>query len=181
MTGSPQAIAARALKHLHRAERLLTFLAFAVMAGAVFADVLIREFSGSGWLYATPIAVWANVVVVLLGIGLASQDGAHLRPRFADAWVPKSWDPIMRRVQEAVFAVFCLLFAILCWQVVAESMRLREYGSVLRILIWPIQAVMPIAFTLAALRHGLYACMPALRPREHDEASEALETSEIRA
>lgn len=181
MASSERDLTATVLRVAHRCERWITFIAFGVMAGAVFADVLIREIWGSGWLYATPIAVWANVVVVLVGIGLASHDGAHLRPRFADAWLPKSWDKTMHRVQEATFALFCTAFAVLCWQVVSESMRLQEYGSVLRILIWPIQSVMPLAFAMAALRHGIYAWRLDLRPREHDEATEALAATEVRA
>jgi TRAP-type C4-dicarboxylate transport system permease small subunit len=178
MSQPPRDSLAKFLRALHAVERAVTFAAFTVMAGAVFADVVIRETQGSGWLYATPIAVWANVIVVLIGIGLASNDGAHLRPRFADGWVPKSFDPLMKRIQEAVFALFCFAFAWLCWTVVADSIRLKEYGSVLRILIWPIQAVMPLAFVLAGIRHAIYAIRSDLRPREHDEASDALAQSE---
>ena len=152
------------LKMIERVEGVLTFIAFSVMVVVVFGDVLVREITGSGLLWARQVGVYSNIVVVMLGFGLASAHGNHLRPRFADNWLPQSWDGFITHAQEALMALFCLAFAILAVQVVAETYQLQERSVILRIIIWPIQAVIPLAFGLATLRHGFFAIWPALRP-----------------
>lgn len=147
-----------------KGEGALTFVAFTVMVVVVFGDVLVREITGSGLLWARQVGVYGNVVVVMMGFGLASAHGNHLRPRFADNWLPKSWDGALTHAQEALMALFCLAFAVIAWQVVTETYQLQERSVILRIVIWPIQVVIPLAFSVATLRHGLFAVWPALRP-----------------
>lgn len=159
----------RALELLRGFELAVTTAAFAVLAAVIFADVLVRESTGSGLPWARQIGVYANVVVTIVGIGLASASGAHLRPRFADRWLPAAWDPALTRIGEALTALFCLAFAWVALTVVRETYALDERSIVLRLMVWPFQAVLPAAFLLAALRHACYAAWPALRPAERGE------------
>ena len=39
----------------------------------------------------------------------------------------------------------------------------------LRLIVWPFQSVLPLAFLFAFLRHGCYALWPDLRPAERGE------------
>ncbi len=151
-----------------RFERAVTFVAFLLLIVVVFGDVVSREVSGTGIHWARQAGVYANIIVVMFGIGLASADGAHLRPRFADGWLPASWDPLVSRLKEFLMAAFCGVFAWVAFSVVAETFVLQERSAVLRTLVWPVQAVIPLVFLLAALRHTLFGLYPALRP---DEAS----------
>ena len=109
--------------------------------------------------------LFTTAIVVMLGIGVASAEGAHLRPRFADGWLPRSWDPALLRLQECLMAIFCIAFAAVALGVVMESYELQERSSVLRTLVWPVQTIMPVVFLFAAIRHGLFAIYPALRPQ----------------
>ena len=70
----------RFLGWLGSAERAVTGVAFLVLIVAVFIDVLNREFTGTGLHWARQAGVYANVFVVMFGLGLASAGGAHLRP-----------------------------------------------------------------------------------------------------
>ena len=160
---------ARWLARLHAAELAITCAAFATLAAVVFADVLFREFTGSGLSWARQIGVYANVIVTIIGIGVASGGGAHLRPRFADGWLPRAWDPVLVRVGEGLTAVFCLAFALIAAWVVRETWLLDERSVVLRLAVWPFQLALPAAFLIAALRHGAYGIWPALRPAERGE------------
>lgn len=155
-----------------RVERAVTFAAFMIMVAVVFADVAARELSGTGLHWARQAGVYANLVVVMFGIGLASADGAHLRPRFADSWLPRAWDPWLNRVREWLMALFCLAFAVVAGDVVADSYAMGERSAVLRLVVWPVQAVIPVAFGLAALRHALFGCYPTLRPPDGNTAAE---------
>ena len=85
--------------------------------------------------------------------------------RFADNWLPRSWDGALTRIQELLMALFCLCFAVLAFQVVTETYELNERAVVMRFVIWPIQAVIPLAFAIATLRHGMFAVWPQLRPQ----------------
>lgn len=152
------------LLRLVAAERALAICAFLLLVAVVFLDVVSRELRGTGLPWALQLGLYANWALVLLGLGIASADGAHLRPRFADRWLPATWEPLVVRVQELVTALFCLGFVALAIPVVLETRALAERGAVLGNLLWPLQALMPLVFGLAALRHGLYACWPALRP-----------------
>ncbi len=160
-----RATAATFLTLLARVERMAAFVAFLLLTAVVFLDVASRELTGAGLHWALQIGVYANFVVVMLGLGVATASGSHLRPQFADSWLPRSWDPAVVRVQEAVTASFFVGFAVIGVAVVGETRMLQERAPVLGNLIWPLQALMPLVFGLAAVRHGLYAFWPGLRPQ----------------
>jgi len=162
-------VVSKILARIGAAERILSFSAFVILIGVVFADVVSRELTGTGLHWARQAGVYANLFVVMFGIGIASAHGAHLRPRFADGWLPTRWEPVLIRVQEGLMALFCLCFAGVAAWVVADSYTLGERSVVLRIAIWPFQAVIPLVFLIAAFRHAIYASLTSLRPNEIEQ------------
>ncbi len=156
----------RLLERLSSLERAITCVAFLVLIVAVFADVLSREVTGTGLHWARQTGVYANVVVVMFGLGLASAGGSHLRPRFADRWLPARMEPVLTRFNDLGMGLFCLSFAWIAAGVVVESIALGELSVALRVAVWPFQSVVPLAFGLAGLRHLAYAAFPELRPAE---------------
>lgn len=169
------------LKFLLRLEQAGTTLAFAVMVGVLAWDIAGRELFGGGKIWATPIAVYANVVVAFIGIGIASAHGTHLRPRFMDGLAPKSLAPVFDRLTDAGFALFAIGAGVLCWRVVLESIDLQETDAVLQWQVWPFQIILVAAFALAATRHTLYALWPALRPAVHGGENAPPTEEEIKA
>lgn len=153
------------LTWLTRIERFMAVSLFAFMAAVVLADVAAREFTGLGIGGAPRLAVYAFIAMALISFGLASQSAEHLRPRFADALFPDSWEISLQRIQETIMSVFCLVFAWVALGVVAETAALGEVSRSLKIPIWPMQSVFPLAFFLAAIRHGLFALYPAIKPK----------------
>jgi TRAP-type C4-dicarboxylate transport system permease small subunit len=154
------------LRRVGALEKAVTFGAFIILIAVVFADVLSRELTGSGLHWARQAGVYANIFVVMIGIGIASAEGAHLRPRFADGWLPQSWDPVLIRLQEGLMALFCMAFAWVAAGVVLDSYLLSERSAVLQVVIWPVQSIIPLVFLMATIRHGLYGIFPGLRPVE---------------
>ncbi len=166
---------AAVLDRIARFERAVTFMFFLVLIAAVFADVVSREVGGTGLHWARQVGVYANLLVILFGIGLASAAGTHLRPRFADHWLPERWSGALDRIQEGIMALFCTGFAVVATGVVADGYVLGERSAVLGTLIWPLQAILPLVFGLAAFRHGAYALYPTLRPDSADvEATQSI-------
>lgn len=158
--------AERFIEYLYRFEKAVALLAFAVMTLVIIADVVSRKVTGQGIAGAPRIAVYAMIITALISFGLASHNGRHLRPRFADSWLPERWLGGIIRLQECLTAVFCLTFAITAVIVVYDTYQLQETSRMLRIAIWPMQTVMPCAFFIGAIRHMIYALYPALRPNE---------------
>ena len=60
--------------------------------------------------------------------------------------------------------LFCLLFSIVATQVVIETFNDDVQSIVLRIAIWPFQAIIPVAFFMTSIRHLIYTIYPNLRP-----------------
>jgi TRAP-type C4-dicarboxylate transport system permease small subunit len=147
-------------------EKILAIAAFGILVVVIFGDVVSREFSGAGLYWASQTGVWANVFVVMAGFGLATADGMHLRPRFADNWLPANWSPVLESLQHALMALFCLLIGLLAARVVLGSYQLGEVSIELYLPIWPVQIMLPIAFFVGALRHAIYALYVDLRPTE---------------
>lgn len=152
------------LQGMQRLEQVGTTLAFAVMVIVLGWDILGRELLGGGKIWATPVAVYANIFLAFIGIGVASAHGAHLRPRFLDRLGPRRWDATLERIGDAGFALFGAAAAGLCLSMLRESIELAETDPVLPVQIWPLQGILVAGFALAAVRHALYALYPALRP-----------------
>jgi TRAP-type C4-dicarboxylate transport system permease small subunit len=162
---------ARCLEKIHSLERAVACAAFLILAGVLFADVLSREFLGTGFAWARQLGVYANLAVTLAGLGLASAGAAHLRPRFADRWAPLSWAPILDRAQDAVTAIFMILFSVGAVLAVSDTLALDERTATPAWAVWPFQALLPVAFLVAAFRHAAYAIVPELRPTAGNAAS----------
>lgn len=166
-------IAGAFLRRVLALETVILVASFAVLVAVTFADVLLRRVTGSGLLWSRDLGIYANVWLSMLGIGIASGSGSHLRPRFMDHWIRPGWEPCMQRLQEVLAAVG---FAVLCWvasRVVAETRSLGDINTVLRWPVWISQLCMPLSFGLAACKHALFAWYTDLRPQDRDETSEA--------
>jgi TRAP-type C4-dicarboxylate transport system permease small subunit len=159
-----KALAASLLAVLRQAERWSTTAAFVLMVLVLGWDILGRELLGGGKIWATPIAVYANVFIAFIGMGVASAGGAHLRPRFMDPLAPKAWHGALDRIGDFGFALFALGAAVLCWRMLRETIELQETDPVLQWQVWPFQIILVAAFGIAVLRHTLYGLFPALRP-----------------
>lgn len=158
--------AGRFIEYLYRFEKLVALLGFAVMTGVIIADVMSRKITGQGLAGAPRVAVYAMIMSAFISFGLASHTGRHLRPRFADHWLPERGQGAIIRIQEGLTAAFCLTVALIAVGVVYETYLLQETSRMLRLAIWPMQTVMPLAFFFGAIRHGLYGLYPLLRPHE---------------
>ena len=159
------------LQTLLALESAILLTAFAILILVTFADVALRTISGSGLLWSRDVGIYANIWLSMLGIGIASSQGSHLRPRFMDSWVRAEWHSWLPRLQELLTAAGFLALAVIATQVVADTRALGDSNSVLRWPIWICQLCMPLALGFAACKHSLFALFPALRPGERDETT----------
>lgn len=157
------------LTWLRRVEVVVCVTAFAAAALALIADVLARELLGNGIFGAQRFAVWATAIAGLVGFALVTSEAGHLRPQFADKWLPRALDPYMDRIGDAVSALICIGLGYYATDFVLNSIRLGERGMAIPIKVWPIQLILPWMFFSSALRHLVFTGFPELRPAPKEE------------
>jgi TRAP-type C4-dicarboxylate transport system permease small subunit len=169
------------LSGLLRLEQGLTSLAFACMVLVLGWDIVSRELLGGGRIWATPIAVYGNVLIAFIGMGVASAGGAHLRPKFFDRHAPMAWSGALNRLTDFGFAAFCVAAAWLCWVVVKDSVKLDELDPVMQWPVWPFQCIVVLGFGFGVLRHTIFGIWPALRPQAATGESDAPSDEQVQA
>jgi TRAP-type C4-dicarboxylate transport system permease small subunit len=161
--------AKRFLRGLWFLEATVCVLAFSITALALMADVLGREFFGNGIFGAQRLAVWTTAIAGIVGFALVTAENGHLRPRFADGWLPRALEPYMARFGELLSAAICIFLGLYAIDFVASSRELGERGMAIPILVWPIQLILPWMFFSSAVRHLVFAAFPSLKPAPKDE------------
>lgn len=154
----------RIFKGLRYLETFVCVAAFAIVVIALMSDVLGREVFGHGVFGAQRIAVWAAAVVGLVGFALVTADAGHLRPQFADRWLPRAAEPVLGRVADVVSALICAFLGYYAVLFVRSSFELGERGIGITIEVWPLQIILPWMFLSSAVRHLGFAVFPALKP-----------------
>ena len=152
------------LKWLWRLEATVCVVTFSLTAMALMADVLSRELLGDGIFGAQRFAVWTTAIAGLLGFALVTSENGHLRPQFADKWIPAALEPYMDRIGELLSMAICLFLGWYAIGFVQSSMQLGERGMAIPIKVWPIQTVLIWMFFSSAFRHAAFAIWPTLRP-----------------
>lgn len=139
---------------------------YAVLAILLLADVVGRELFSQGIFGAQRVAVYCTIVAGNFGLALAAAAGAHIRPRFADGWVPQAWGARLDRVADVITGTVFVAVAFFATRLVQESFDFETVSPVIDWKIWPVQAVIPLGYVLAAAHYFVFAAYPALRPRQ---------------
>ncbi len=139
---------------------------YAALALLLLADVLGREFFDHGIFGAQRVAVYCTIVAGNFGLALAAAAGAHIRPRIADRWVPDAWSAPLDRFADFLTGAVFMVVAFFATRLVEESFSFETVSPVIDWKIWPVQAVIPLGYVLAAVHYFVFAAYPALRPRQ---------------
>jgi len=156
--------AGRSLFLLSRLEAGIAIIAFTVISVLLIGDVLLREFFNSYIFGAQRVSVYAMIVAGFLGIGLAADQGKHLRPTVADGLIPSGYERAAARVGAIIMAA---VFFTLVWfgiQFVADAIRYGDLARSIKIPVWIVQVIVPYAFCSAGLRYLVFAIFPDLNP-----------------
>lgn len=154
------------LLHLYRLEAAVAVLAYLIITIALMTDIVSREVFGQAIWGIQKVAVYGAVIAGLIGLGLATAKGKHIRPKFTDAWLPEHWQAAATRIGDLVA---CLTFLTAAWvsmELVQSSYEFNFLAPVLDWPIWPFQLLLPYTFTSTAIRHAVFTLEPQLRPQE---------------
>ncbi len=155
------------LRTLRVLESVVATGAYAAVASLLIYDVIGREIFGTSFLGADQLAVYGAIIAGFLGLTLATSDSAHLRPAFMD-FVFKGREALAIRLGDTISAVFFLAAAVVAWSFVAVSMEAQDRAPVFYFVVWPLQIIIPYAFASCAIKHGIFALRPDLRPSANE-------------
>ncbi|MFK7755000.1 MAG: TRAP transporter small permease [Sedimentitalea sp.] len=151
------------LRSLRFVESLVATGAYATVATLLICDVVGREVFGTAFLGADQLAVYGAIIAGFLGLTLATSDNAHLRPGFMD-FVFKGREATAIRIGDGMSCAFFIASAVVAWSFVSVSMEAQDRAPVFYFVVWPLQIIIPYAFMSCALKHGIFALRPSLKP-----------------
>lgn len=157
------------LRWLRRVESVIATIAYGVVAALLIYDVIGREVFGTSFLGADQLAVYGAIIAGFLGLTLATSDNAHLRPGFMD-FAFRGRDALATRIGDFVSCGFFIAAAAVAWSFVSISMQAQDRAPVFYFVVWPLQIIIPYAFASCAVKHGVFALRPDLKP--HPDAAQ---------
>lgn len=144
----------RLVKAVTWAENALLIGMLALMVGLAAAQIFMRNFFDTSIFGADQILRLLVLWVAFLGAVAASREGKHIHVDAIARWLPK-------RVKSGVVAItdlftFCVCL-ILTWQSLRFMQSARESGEMVfgTLPVWVAELILPLAFTLIALRYSL--------------------------
>ncbi len=155
----------RARAQLQRLEDLLLALLLTAMILLATSQILMRNLWDYSLAWGDPTLRLMVLWITLLGAMAATRDNNHIRIDLLTRYLPESAGRIARRLTDGFTALVC---ALLAWH--SARFVLFEYEDGSRFLdllpIWPFQLVMPVGFSIIALRLLLSSFTGHPRQRE---------------
>jgi C4-dicarboxylate transporter DctQ subunit len=140
------------MKLLKRLDEWLIATLLAAMTLLTFAQVVMRYVFNSGFTWAQELTSILFAFMIFIGISYGVRVGAHIG---VDALI-KIFTPKVRRIVSFIAVLFCMLYAgMVIYGSFQYVMKMRKVGIELEdlpIQIWIVRAILPIGFTLLALR-----------------------------
>ncbi|MEX0900239.1 MAG: TRAP transporter small permease [Gammaproteobacteria bacterium] len=147
------------MKHVEDALLVILLLALVVFAGA---QIGARNLFDAGWIWGEQLVRVGVLWVGLLGAVVASRDDRHLRIDVVPRLLPPRGQVACAVIAHGVSAGVC---AVIAWHAGEFVLAEREYGAagIGAVSGWVLQAVMPVAFALMAMRHAAHVLRATAR------------------
>jgi len=144
----------RLLHILHRTEETFIFFLLGLMVLLSGSQILLRNLWDSGIAWGDPLLRVLVLWVGMLGAMLASRHNQHIRIDLLSRYLPPLWKHYSAVVTSLFSAVVC---ALLAWHSGRFVMFEWQDGAVLfdDVPSWLAESVMPLGFTIIALRFAL--------------------------
>ena len=149
------------IRHLHRIENLiltilfgaLMLLAFIQIAGRLFFRVSLQ--GGDQIIY--HLVLWT----ALAGAAIATREKEHISIDIVNRFLSEKHQRKIHIVTNLFSSFIC---AILAWQAVRFILSEMEFGNkILKVIpLWTLQTIMPIAFSIIAVRFLIHAILDVM-------------------
>lgn len=149
---------------MQRVESLVAAVAYALVAGLLLGEIVARELLTSSIWGSQKMAVFASIMAGFIGLTLTTGTNGHLRPQFADRWLPLAWDGNLNRLGDLLSCLIYVALAVISLGYVSETRANGDQAAVLYWTLWPLQMILPYAFLSAGIKHLIFAVRPDLKP-----------------
>jgi TRAP-type C4-dicarboxylate transport system permease small subunit len=148
--------------------------ALAVIAVVTFGDVIGRYFFHAPFAFTVELTQMAMALVVYFGVGLVTQENAHISADVVTLRLPPRLRALLAVVTDALALAF---LAVMVWQLWQNAEFLRAKGDTT--MVWEVP-LWPVAFAIAAggvlfltgvLLHLLGACAAFSNSRQPPDAA----------
>ena len=146
---------------MHRLDRLLAGLERAAIVvllcsllGLGLLHIILRNVFAGGLFWADEVLRHLVLWLGFLGASLATHEQHHLRMDVLGRWLPEGAQSWLALLLNLVAASGCAILAQAAWSFVQFE---RESSAVLSVglAVWMVQSIVPLGFTLMALRFAL--------------------------
>lgn len=154
-----QSLVQSLIKILHKLESgMLALILFLLILLAAY-QVLARNFFDSGLLWGDGFVRVAVLWVTLIGAMVASRTDDHIRMDVVSRYLPQGMRHLAQRLTALFTAIVCGLFA---WHSLVFIRYEYEDGTLAfgAIPAWVCELIMPLGFTVMALRYVLHMIFP---------------------
>lgn len=162
------AVAGSRWRWLHRAEDLVLAFLLGLLVLLAVMQIVLRTVFDTGLLWLDPLLRALVLWVAMLGAMVAAREGRHIGMDLASRMLP----PVPARIARLASWLFAAaVSALLAWQAGRMVADERALGAIAfaRVPVWWLQAILPVAFAVIALRLALGALAPP-RPATGGEA-----------
>lgn len=144
---------------LHRIEDLVLAFALAVLVLLAAAQIVMRMAFDAGFLWLDPLLRSLVLWVALLGAMAAAREGRHISLDLAGKLLPARAVRVLRGI---AFAFAAAVSAVLAWQAWRMVRDEHEFATTAfaNVPVWVVQAILPIAFAVIAVRMARCAVLP---------------------
>ena len=160
---------ARLVRILTWAENTLLITMLALMVLLAAAQILLRNFLDMSIFGADQLLRLLVLWVAFMGAVAASREGQHIHVDVIARWLPGRVKAGVGALTDLFTLVVCLLLA---WQALRFMQSARDSGEMAfgSLPVWVAETILPLAFTLIALRYALRFVHHVQQARGRQEA-----------
>ena len=160
---------ARLIKVVTWTENALLITMLALMVSLAAAQILLRNFLDMSLIGADQMLRLLVLWVAFLGAVAASREGKHIHVDAIARWLPGKVKAGVMALTDLFTVGVCLLLA---WQALRFMQSTRESGEMEfgSLPVWVAELILPLAFTLIALRYALRFVHHVQQARGREEA-----------
>lgn len=163
-------VLARLIKIVTWTENALLIFMLALMVALAAAQIVLRNFMDTSIQGADQMLRLLVLWVAFLGAVAASREGKHIHVDAISRWLPGRIKPGVVALTDFFTLVVCL---VLTWQALRfiHSARISGEMAFGSLPVWIAALILPLAFTLIALRYGLRFVHHVRQARGREELS----------
>ncbi len=143
---------------LHILEDALLVVAFLVLAGLAFAQIVLRNVAATGVAWADPLLRYLVLWIGLLGAMVAAREDRHITIDAVSYFLPPRTKCGVRVVTDAFTAGVCVVLARAAFHFVSgeKVAGATAFGFV---PYWAAELILPLSFSVLAIRYGILAAV----------------------